>query len=278
MINNCLIINKCVIDNISWFDINYPEIISKLNSYELCNINNENFNDILNIKLNLNEYNIPNLEIINEIIEETEEYIYELLYIDLKYHKIYQNEINGIGTLLNTNGENIYSKCILLKTHISTLNIVLININDIQNILYNRINTKIITWDEDNKWKEEIIIGELNIYAKQFFEDYDYKKIEIGFLMHNINIWYLPDKYGEKNICGNLLLEPIEKCIFFTMKSDEYRGNITLDEVKKIIYLSTKLSSYNTPNEYLNEKNDDKGRKIINNKFTILNSLFNYYS
>jgi hypothetical protein len=27
-------------------------------------------------------------------------------------------------------------------------------------------------------------------YAKTFFDDESYKKIEIGFLHHNINIWY----------------------------------------------------------------------------------------
>ena len=94
--------------------------------------------------------------------------------------------------------------------------------------------------------------------------------------MHNINIWYTTD-YGENNICGKLITEPIEKCIWFTMKSTEFRGNLTLDEVKKIILLSNNLNNYKTPNELTEEKFDKLGRKIINNKYKVLDYMYNKY-
>ena len=56
--------------------------------------------------------------------------------------------------------------------------------------------------------------------------------------MHNINIWYTTAIDGNKTLCGTLVDKYVDKCIWFTMKSDEYRGNLTLDEVNKIIYLS----------------------------------------
>jgi hypothetical protein len=61
------------------------------------------------------------------------------------------------------------------------------------------------------------------------------------------------------------------------MKSDNYRGNITLDEVKKIISLSKVLSDYKTPSELLDEKNDSLGRKIIYNKYKVLDYISDKY-
>jgi hypothetical protein len=83
--------------------------------------------------------------------------------------------------------------------------------------------------------------------------------------------------YEYNRPCGSLINKNIEKCIIFTMKSEEFRGNITLDEVKKIVYLSDKLSNYQTPSELLEEKNDSLGRKIIYNKYKVLDYLYNKY-
>ena len=91
--------------------------------------------------------------------------------------------------------------------------------------------------------------------------------------MHNINIWYISDN-GTKNVCGKIINEPIEKCIIFTMKNDIYRGSISLDEVHKIIYLSNILSNYITPEEFIEEKIDKNNRKIIVNKYKVLNKLY----
>jgi hypothetical protein len=112
--------------------------------------------------------------------------------------------------------------------------------------------------------------GDLNNFAADFFDDSKIYKMEIGFLMHNINIWYtLFENYG-KYLCGDLVNKRMDKCLIFSMKSDEYRGNITLDEVRKIIYLSGKLKDYTTPSEYTEEKRDDMGRKIVYSRYKVL--------
>jgi hypothetical protein len=59
------------------------------------------------------------------------------------------------------------------------------------------------------------------------------------------------------------------------MKSEEFRGNLTLDEVNKIIYLSKILSDFKTPNKYTEEQTDKIGRKIIYNRFKVLDSVYN---
>jgi hypothetical protein len=279
----CLLIKANNIDNISWLDSDYPNKLANLDIYESITTNKQNFIEILATKLNIKEYNIKNLSVKTEIIAEESYYLYELLYIDLNDNKEYHIEqnFNGVASLLNINEDKIFSNALLFKNYFPSLtdSMTLISVTtlDIQNILYNRVNTKIVIWDLDNKWKEIEISGDLSNYANIFFENYDYKKIEFFFLMHNINIWYIDDDYGEKNICGSLIKNPLEKCLWFTLKSDELRGNLTLNEIEKIIYLSTKLSTYCTPSELLEEKIDIYGRKIINNKYKILDLLYNKY-
>lgn len=274
----CLLIKPKNIKDINWLNLEYPKIISELDIYESLITNSDNFIEIIATKLETNKFNIPNLSIKNEIISETKDYFYELLYIDLLDYKDYHNNENEVATLLTINGDIIYSNALLLKNYLPSLtdSITLVDAQkiDIQNILSNRVNTKIVTWDYDNNWKETEVIGDLTYFANIFFEDYDYQKIEFAFLLHNINIWYITDNLGEKNICGSFIAKPIEKCLLFTMNTTELRGNLTLDEVKKIIFLSDKLKSYITPSELLEEKNDKFGRKIINNKYKILDYIY----
>ena len=77
--------------------------------------------------------------------------------------------------------------------------------------------------------------------------------------MYNIHILYITSKYGKKYICGDLLNDlEIEKCLIYTMKSEDLYGHITLDEFKKMIKISEKVNNYITPVEY----------EIDNNKYT----------
>jgi len=282
----CILIKPYNINGLSWFDSNYPQQIAELNIYDEIIINQENFIEILATKLNISDVDIKNVCVKTEVIAEEPYYIYELLYIDLVDHKKYHNQtiFNGVASLLNTNGDDIYYNALLFKNYLPSLtnsmNLISITKSDIKNILHSRVNTKIVIWDIENQWQEIEVIGDLTIFAKTFFEDSDYKKIEMGFLLHNINIWYLEDIYSEKTntytrICGNLLNKPLEKCLWFLLKSDDIRGNLTLNEVNKIIHLSNKLKSYKTPSEFLEETFDNLGRKIINNKYKVLDYLYN---
>jgi hypothetical protein len=274
---DCLIIKSSKINHLNWADPNYTSNLMKENIFEIIKTNNDNFVEFLSVNLNVNNYSTQNLIVKTEIISEEPNNVYELMYVDLENEKEYNKEenLNEMASLVNTNGEKIYSNAILFKNYIPSLtdSMYLCDISkkDLENILYNRVHTKIVCYNE--KWKEEIIKGDLNIFANDFFDD-EYKKIEIPFLMHNINIWYM-EGYEYERPCGNLINKNIEKCIWFTMKNEEYRGNLTLDEVKKIICLSEKLSDYKTPEELLEEKNDSLGRKIINNKYKVLDYMYN---
>ena len=275
----CLVIKLGVIKDISWKDPNYINKILELDYIESITLTGKTFLDELAKKLDVNNFLVKNLSANTEIVGEEPYYLYELIYLDLENEIQYHTNTNDIGNLLSINGDKIYSNAILFKNHIPSLtdsmNLCDMTKEDLRRLLYKRGHNTIVLGDSfENKFIEDNVLGEIEPYAKRFFENDKYIKKEFAFLMHNINIWYSIG-ITENKICGNLVNEKyIDKCIFFTMKTDVYRDNLTLDEVNKIIYLSLKLDNYQIPSEFTEEKNDNLGRKIIYNKFKILDQLY----
>jgi hypothetical protein len=190
-----IIIKPGSISQLVWSDPLYTKKLIQLDLFESVTINQENFFEIIATKLNINKYfDITNISVKNEIVGEEPYYLYELLYVDLEkatqYHK--DENLNELASLINTNNEKIYSNAILFKNYIPSLSdsmtMTTVTKNDLERILYERIHTKVVLWNEN--FKEEYVVGDLNDYAKIFFEGEYFEKLEIPFLMHNINIWY----------------------------------------------------------------------------------------
>jgi hypothetical protein len=282
---DCLIINTGSIKELSWIDPQYSKKLMQLDCVESVNTNSDELIKVLYEKL-ISKYNTVGLPLKNEVFADEiyngKCYVYEIMYVDLSESKYqeYKTQENELASLINVNGDTIYSSAIILKTHLDIMTdsmiIESVTREDIMRVLYDRVYTKIAIWDE--LWTEDRVIGDLNEYAKIFFDNEPFEKKEIGFLMHNINIWYTTIPNGNTDLCGNLLKKPIDKCIWFTMKSEEFRGNLSLDEVKKIITLSKQMEKYDVPEKYNEEKTDDLGRKIIYNKYKILNRIYNEFN
>ena len=259
------------IDNLDWNSENYTLQLCELNCYEIINVNKNNFLEIISNKLYLEKFkDKKNLEVITQIISEIPNYIYELIYIDELTDK--DDEINNIASLINTNGNKIYGNTILMKTFIPSLSkSILINnivVSNIKDILDNRVKTNIVIYD--GNWSNTIVVGNLEEYAKLFFDD-KYIKYESAFLLHNINIWYEICEGCSVKTCGKILEKPIYKCFWFTMITDEYRGSIYLDEVMKIINVSNKMDfPFNIKKEWIEDEKDEFTRKVIKNKYKIL--------
>jgi hypothetical protein len=279
---DCLVIKQGSIQHVSWFDPNYAGKLMELDLFKTVKTNVDNFIEVVSTNLNVDKYKIKNLNVKTEIVAEEPYYLYEMLYIDLEKATDYHNDnnLNELASLININGDKIYSDAIIFRNYLPSLSdsMTLCNISkhDLRRILHDRINTTVVIGNDDDLYEDKVI-GDINQYAKKFFDDEKFKKIELGFLMHNINIWYSVSEYGNTNLCGNLINESIDKYICFSMKSDEFRGNITMDEVKKIFSLSKVLTEYKTPDELLEEKNDNFGRKIIYNKYKVLDWVYNKY-
>ena len=58
------------------------------------------------------------------------------------------------------------------------------------------------------------------------------------------------------------------------MKTDTFRCNLSLKEVEKIIHLSNILESFKVPPHLLEERFNDSGSKIINNKYKVLDWVY----
>ena len=284
-----LLIKESDINFLDWKDPEYIKNICNQDIYTVITTNSENFLKDIHSNLKSNE-NINlvserfNIELETQIICELKEYTYELLHLilyDENGNRILNNDnINDVATLLNLKEKYINYNSILIKNYlpINNKSSIIINssIDDIKIILDSRANTKIVTYDGDD-WKEEIFIGDLENYAKEFFDD-KCIKLEIPFLKHNINIWYEIFEGKNINICGTLIKKPIYKCFWFTMNTDEFRGSLSLDEVQKIIKISHHLEfPYTTKDEWIAEEFDEYNRLVIKNKYRILDFVNNFF-
>jgi hypothetical protein len=266
------------LEELKWTDPLYLDKILDLNIFTNININSNNFLDIVVEALDVNKYNDNSDAMIEtQIIAEFHEFIYEMSYINnIKKDDQIKNDL---ASLLITNGETIYGNAIIFKTFLSVnsdTNIFFnIEKNDIKSILENRVKTSVVIYD--GEWSETVVIGNLEDYAKEFFDD-NFIKYEIPFLKHNINIWYEKLEGCSTIICGKLLNKPIYKCLWFTMISDEYRGTLTLDEVTKIIKLSNHLTfPYEPLKEWITDEKDIYGKNKIVNKYRILEKACKKY-
>lgn len=260
---------------ISHLDWNNPDYVQMLVSLPIISthlVTRDNFMSKIYELLNLQ----PHTHLITETIWEEPNYTYQIIFIDT-LNKLTTLNKNEFASMLNISGEIINGKAIVIKNFVSTttneISLQSMNSSELHRILKARGYTKIVVF-EDDMWRETEVYGDIELYAKKFFEDEYYMKKELGFLQHNINIMYTNSEYGTK--IGNILDNKVDKCIIYTMVTDSIRGCITKDEVLKIITLSTKLNvPYTCKDEDMNEEFDEHGRRMVKNKYRTLDSYYN---
>ena len=273
----CLCIKPSNIEQFDWKNPNYLTTLLNQPFYESIDIEPNNLIEKIAIALHIDEYKSVNIN--NYVICENKDYICEILFLDVPDEFKTKEHENQMASLINISGDKIYGYAFLLKTYIpiKTQNMYFKDngLKELHKILYDRVNTTVVLYEDENL-REEKIFGNMKNFAGD--DKYKYKKVEFPFLLHNINIWYLPDEYGEENVCGKLIDKKIEKCIWFSMNSELYRGHISLDEVQKIIKLSYKLEKDFKPDkEWIKDEMDKYNRKIVKNKYRILEKAYNIY-
>jgi hypothetical protein len=274
-----LVIEPNVIKDREWTD---PEYLKKLSNDSFCRyitVEPEKFVEVMGRELLVEKYTEPYVKI--QVISEEENYIMEIMYIEN-----ISGHINEFGMLLNRNDDKIAGNVLVTRTYVSSTDNTMyfdnITPEKVEDMLYCRANTKIITFDSDEeKYNEFSLFGPLDIFSDNFFGEnrFNIKKLELAFLKHNLNIWYTEDKYGNLDVAGNILPDTtrVDKMIVFSMWSDEYRDSLTLEEFNKIIYLSKKLDNYLVSEDYMKIEKDELGREIIKNKYKILNQFYKKY-
>ena len=273
-----LLIEPGKISHLDWNNPDYVQALISMPFVTTHEVNPQDFFEKLHQLLKIDD---KNNHIMNEYIAEEPDYIYEMMYINTLNIES-DLPFNEMASLLHLEKEIVRGNAVLVKSYIPSLSNE-ISFNDMKNSdLFNIIRargfTKIVVYDE--KLREEEIYGDIEVYAKKFFEDETYKKEELGFLKHNINIYYTKSEYGEENLFGKLLDGKIDKFMIFTMLTDTIRGSITLNEVNKIIKLSSVLEApYKADDKLVADEKDIHGRNIIKNKYRILdNTYLNVYN
>lgn len=274
-----LVIDPSFIYQLDHNEPGYLNEILKSVNIQKVSVNPNDFLTKVGELLENEKYASDDTQIKKEVIHDEPNFLYEIMYLDIDDKEKITKEIhNGLGTLLNTEENHIFGKVILIKSNIpennmNTMSFSKVDSSDIYNILNSRVNTKVVIY-EDGEFREEVMNGQIDVYSKRIFNENFYLHKELPFLLHNLNIHYTHDDYGEEFI-PNLVKGKVDLAVFYTMTSDELRGNLTLVELKKIITLSNKLDTFVPDKEILKEEKDDMGRDIIKNKYRILEQLYN---
>lgn len=264
-------------NNIESYDYNNPGYVTKLvneNFNKIVKVSPENFMEKIASNFEINKFSGEDRNIVTQVFYDKPEYFYEILFLDVrtKEHKIPENE-NQFASMINTQGEKIYGNAIIIKTFIpnkdnKSMLFSKMGKSDLFEIIDSRANTKVVVY-EDGQFREEVVRGDMDVFCKNLFEEDFFKKIELSFLYHNLNVWYCPSEYGTE-LSNKLIPGKIEAAVFFTKICEEYRGNITLDEVKKIVELSKTLENFGLEKRWIEEEKDDLGRRVIKNKYKVL--------
>lgn len=261
-----LLIEPNVISHLNFNDPNYPQYITSIPQIKLISLTKEqNLYTELNKLLSISN----NESITTEIIADEPNYIYEMMY---KYTVKFDGNINEVGFMLNNNIDILCGNVVIFKSNTNTLKFENMSIGSLYNIIRNRCFTKIIIYD-DQKLFEDEFFGETDKYAEKFFDNEQYKKLEFDFLLHNINIWYIESDTGDY-VWKEIINKKIEKLFIFSIYNN-VRCSLTMDEFNKIFKLSSVLQTFITPKKYLCDNTDEYNRKQINNKFNILNKVYN---
>jgi hypothetical protein len=283
---SALVITPNKIEERNWVSDTYLQDLTNdiFCKYVKVNPSTEEYLKFLEESLDLKgftEYNKDEPCIKMQVIYESQDYVYEIMYFDMEQGP--GKLLNEFATLLNINNDKIIGNAIVTRSYVSSTDekMHLDNITPeiIQQMLFKRANTTVVLYDSDTEvYKETLVMGSMDEYAEIFFDEkkFQIKKLELPFLKHNVNIWYTEDKYGNLDVCGNLLEETcrVDKMIVFSYWSDDIRDSFSLEEFKKIVYLSKKLTEYITPHEYTTEEKDKLGRNIIKNKYRVLNKMY----
>lgn len=271
--------------NIESFDYNNPGYITNLINQDFTyqvKCTKENFFEKIAENLKIKEFHELDRNVTTHIVYDKPEYIYEIMFLEVveESNKTNKNE-NQFGHLINTYGEKVYGNLIILKTCISNKkekSMLLDNVSkdDLFEMLDSRVNTKVVIY-EDGEYRQDIVRGDMDVFCKNLFEEDYYKTKETAFLKHNLNICYITGDLGNE-IFPKITPGKIEMAVFYSMNNENFRGNITLDEVKKIVKLSNIMESSDPKSEWMEEETDSLGRRVIKNKYKILEFAWKEYN
>ena len=279
-----LLVKSGQISHIPWESSKYLDILFNLSIYQPIKTNPDKF--LIHLAEYLETDKKQHSDVTTSVIYETPSYLYEMMYVNYAEYEVPDNEENEFGSLINTRGGKVYGNLLITKTKMdensNSMKFVNMEMNNLYQIFQSRAEHKGVIY-EDGELKEYLWKGDKSTFKDVLDEVFDGEKpkhIELSFLLHNINIYYrsLNKKKYNKNVLGKLVDIPIYQCFVMTYLTNDLFGNISLKEVEDIIYLSNKLEGYKPDKDLLKDEFDNFNRKIIKNKYRILNRTMQKYT
>ena len=268
-----VLIKPTNIDKFNWKDGNYLNYIFNLSIFDNKKIKLDNFANDLGLIFEADKKEHVDLE--TSIIGESENIMYEIMW-DQNIEEKLEN-LNGIGKLLHLDNKHIYGNVLFLKTSLPCDNYsnFLINSkkNDIYDFLSQRANHIGVFYDND-EWKEEKWMGNIKDFLHELFDEDKYCNIEIEFLHHNLDIYYVKTDGNHGFNLTNLVDCKIDRCFITSKKTKDNWDNISLNQVNKIIDIAKKTKNFKIDLDNLKEERDELNRLIIKNKYRILYSYW----
>ena len=264
-------------NNIEHLDYNNPGYVVNLinqSFVKTINTDSKRFSETIAENLKVNQFSEIDRNVVTQVIYHKPDYFYEIMFLDVKdTANITSKNENQFSSMINIENEKVYGNMIIIKTFNPSTNdksmlLDTMKKDDLYEILNSRVNTDVIIFD-DGEYRKETVHGDMDIYCKKLFDGEFYKKKELLFLNHNINIWYLENNYGTDPF-PKLVPSKIETAVLFTKISDNHRGNISLYEIKKIVALSNVLETFTCKSDWVSKEKDELDRDIIKNKYRVL--------
>lgn len=274
-----LLIKNKDISMIRYDNPEYKKIICSLDIYEEVETTSGDFFDTLYQKMDfesLKKRGKP-FGLNTQIVATTPTHIIEMIHIDLVPNDLPENLYNGVANMLKMDNQLIFGNCVLIKTEVpldnDKIKMVNCNRNDLHDLMENRVRHKGVSVDDD---------GEVNEFTwyyedpKKFIDEFmtqDFKFLELGFLKHNLQIYYTP---GKKNDLEKLIDDKYDQIIILTKLTDYYYGNFTLEEfndIKKLLSCECPLEIPEKWTEEFKVKTEElkkENRKFIFNKYKAL--------
>jgi len=272
-----IVINTNDLENMNMQDEGFLTKIINSDYINIVNTESKDFMQTIYDNLRMKDFEDKDMAIVNHLIYEDYEYMYEIMFLQVLSKKALLSENNNdLGNIINTYEEKVYGNMIITKTFVdpesNKMNFSNITKSDLYNMLNSRVKQKCIVY-EDGEFREDIITGDIFTDNKRIFGDEHISHIEIPFFNHNLNIAYIKNEYGEK-IFPNLIKSNIEIAVIYTKLNDRYRGDLTMEEFNKIKTIINKTDNYTTKKEWMEEEKDEYDRIIHKNKYRILHKAY----
>lgn len=210
---------------------------------------------------------------------ENNKYVYQLCHLDKSANatKNDEKDINGIGSILTLENSNVYGDCVLICSGIAETGTCVpenIDMNDISNLIYNKIFKKCIKINNNGS------IDEVTFLIHPLENEKEKEKFKsIEFTILNFNLVICSTKDYQKDQINETASKLAHEKIYgdaylFCLETENYFFNLDKDIVNKMLFLCEGNIKKLSATEEENKKETLNGLPVVKNKCILLEKRY----